>query len=119
MVHVTTQKEVNQMSIKPVDFQIIIPRTSEVSKLNSEELSRQLSVQQHQAQLVQQKSEISTKQVYSQEKAYEVAIREKQERNRKGNKKDSSKRDLSNDESGKNDEKNDIVSKIGKIDIRI
>jgi len=108
------------MSIKPVDFQVILPRTAEVSKMSSEELYKQIAVQQHQSQLVQQKSELNTRQVHSQEKAYKVEIKEKQERNGKGSKKDSDRRDLkNNDEPDKKDDKDYVVSKTGKIDIRI
>ena len=88
------------MSIKPVDFQIIIPKASELSKTNAEGLNRNQSLQQQQAITMQHKIDINQKQVYSKDTAQEVRIREKQEREKaqekqkekqKGNKKKNKK----------------------------
>ncbi|HHW47809.1 MAG TPA: hypothetical protein GXX14_04215 [Clostridiaceae bacterium] len=68
------------MSIKPVDFQIVIPKASELSKTYAEGLNRNQTLQHQQALMMQQKIDTNQKQVYSKDTAQEVRIREKQER---------------------------------------
>ena len=75
------------MSIKPVDFQIAIPRTMEAAKAVNDEIQRGLSNQQQQAAMTQNKAEDSLKQVYSRSQAQDVRIAEKQKENRSGNRK--------------------------------
>ena len=70
------------MSIKPVDLQVMVPRTTEISKSSSNERDRNAAMQQRQASVVQNKADGSIKQVYSQEKSSGAVIREKQEKSR-------------------------------------
>lgn len=82
------------MSIKPVDFQMLIPKTMEVSKISSDEAQRNAALVQQQAALTQHRAESSLKQVYAREKPHDVRITEKQkeegkeERDREKKKKD-------------------------------
>lgn len=69
------------MPIKPIDFQVMMPKTSEVSKIHSDEQNKGALLQQQQATTVQNKAEANIRQVYSQEKAQEARIKEKQEKN--------------------------------------
>lgn len=78
------------MSLKPIDMQVIIPKTAEVSKIHSDENQRNLVLQQQQAISMQNKVENDIRQVYMQQKAYEAKIREKQEKSR-GNGRENSK----------------------------
>ncbi len=75
------------MSIRPVDFQIMLPKTAEVSKINSDEQQRSQIMQQQQNANLQHKVDNSIKQVHSQDNVQEAMIREKRERERDNQKK--------------------------------
>ena len=79
------------MSLKPIDFQISFPRTTEVSRIYSDEQQKNQAIYQQQSQTVQQKADDSMRQVHKQENAYKIEMKEKQERDQKnrreGNKK--------------------------------
>lgn len=75
------------MSIKPIDYQMIVPKTPEVSQIYSGEYQKNTVIQQQQASSMQNKVDGSLKQVYSQEKPYKAKIKEKQERNTGGERK--------------------------------
>lgn len=66
------------MSIKPVDFQVLIPKTMEVARANNDEAQRNLAAQQQQATTVQHKVNDTLNQVYSQSKPQHAKITEKQ-----------------------------------------
>lgn len=87
------------MSIKPIDFQVMIPRTSEVSKISSDETHKSLALQQQQASSTQHKAENSLKQVYSQSRPQGAKITEKQKDNRKDKKEGKKKEQSGNSES--------------------
>lgn len=78
------------MSIKPVDFQVMIPRTMEVARTSSDENQRNFAMQHQQAASAQHNAESTLKQVYSQKRPQEAGIsrREKdnsgRERKKKG-----------------------------------
>jgi hypothetical protein len=103
------------MSIKPIDFQVMLPKTSEVSKIHNDEQHRNLSLQQQQAATVQNKAETNIRQVHTQEKTQEARIREKQEKD-KGGKKEEKKKNKGN--YGIKKELND-ENKTSFIDIRL
>jgi hypothetical protein len=88
------------MSIKPIDYQVVVPKTSEVSQVQSGEHQKSAVFQQQQVSSMQSKIDSSLKQVYSQEKLYDVKIRDKQERNGR-------------DERKKNKERNNKKNKNG------
>lgn len=71
------------MAIKPVDFQVMIPRTMEVSKASNDENQRNQTMMQQQTASSQQHAENSIRQVYSQSRAQNARINEKQKE--KGN----------------------------------
>ncbi|NJD02284.1 MAG: hypothetical protein FIA99_06740 [Ruminiclostridium sp.] len=62
------------MSIKPVDFQVMIPRTMEVSKFSNEEINKNNTMQQQLAATTQHLAENTLKQVYSQKRAQNARI---------------------------------------------
>ena len=66
------------MSVKPVDFQIAIPRSIDAAKAVSDEIQKNAAMQQQQAASVQNRAEDTLKQVYSRSKTEEVRITEKQ-----------------------------------------
>jgi hypothetical protein len=96
------------MSIKPVDFQVMLPKTSEVSRQSSDDQHRNLSLLQMQSQSTQNKSELNLRQVHSQDKTPEARIKEKQEKNQGGRKEEKKK--------NKKDNNSDNTS---TIDIRL
>lgn len=73
------------MSIKPIDFQVMLPKTPEVSKLHNDQTQRNIAAQQAQAETVQSKAENSMRQVYSKDKSQHATIQEKQEKRQQGN----------------------------------
>ncbi|MGE5328617.1 MAG: hypothetical protein ACM3KR_03810 [Deltaproteobacteria bacterium] len=68
------------MSIKPVDFQISIPRAVEASKVRGDENNKELAQQHAQAGSIQHKADNTMKQVQKRNQAEEARIREKQEK---------------------------------------
>lgn len=67
------------VSIKPINYQVMLPKTEEVSKLNSEEQQRSHLSQQQQAVRIQKKATDNLKQVHSRDGVGESKVREKQE----------------------------------------
>lgn len=107
------------MSIKPVDFQIMIPRAMEAAKISSNETQRNLAAQQQQVLDTQHRAEDSLKQVYSRTQAQNARITEKQKENRKNGEKGRKSGDKAenNEENGHN--KLDHEIKTSTIDIKI
>lgn len=103
------------MPIKPVNYQVMLPKAAEVSKLSTDEQFKSQLNQQQQATTVQNKAENSIKQVYSREKAEEAKIREKQEK--EGNSKRQGKKKQQEKESKNKDFKS--AEKTSTIDIRL
>jgi phage repressor protein C with HTH and peptisase S24 domain len=66
------------MSIKPIDFQVQIPKSTEISRIHSEEILRQQSAQQNLASSNQQAAAENLKKVYSHDKVHSAKINEKQ-----------------------------------------
>jgi hypothetical protein len=73
------------MSVKPVDFQVMIPRTMDAAKVRSDEMQKHLAQQQQQAASLHNKAEDTLKQVYSRSEAQEARINEKQQENSQQN----------------------------------
>jgi TolA-binding protein len=87
------------MSIKPVDFQVIIPKATEASKVSNDMAQRNLAAQQ-QIAAMQQKIDSSLSQVYSRTKPQNAKINEKQkEDSRDGERKKKGKSDDKEDKS--------------------
>ncbi|MCX7842621.1 MAG: hypothetical protein N2489_06055 [Clostridia bacterium] len=83
------------MSIKPVDFQVMLPKTAEVAKMANDEQHRNHALQQQTYNNTQHKVDDNLRQVYAQEKTSEPGIREKQEKKRE-NKKEEKKKNSAN-----------------------
>lgn len=99
------------MSIKPVDFQVMIPKASELSRIQETDHQKDNVLQQNQANSMQHKVDNSLKQVYSQNKAQEARITEKQEKQRENNKEGKKK--------GSNSKNKQAGIKTSTIDIKI
>ncbi|HEY8349325.1 MAG TPA: hypothetical protein VIM13_05815 [Clostridia bacterium] len=109
------------MSVKPVDFQIAIPRSVDAAKAVSDEIQKNAALQQQKAASVQNKAEDTLKQVYSRSKTEEVRITEKQkEQGRQGESRKKKEEDKEKDSERKSSGKI-YGSKItsSRIDIRI
>lgn len=102
------------MSIRPVDFQIMVPRSMDASKNSSNEVQRYLSAQQHQMAATQNKAEEFTKLVYSQEQVQGVRISQKQNDNRGNNRRYKRKNENKNKPGSSDDRPN-----ANMIDIKI
>lgn len=67
------------MPIKPINYQVMLPKTEELSKLTSEEQQRMHLFQQQQASGTQKRASDNLKQVHSRDGAGESKVREKQD----------------------------------------
>ncbi|MCX8130295.1 MAG: hypothetical protein N3I35_09380 [Clostridia bacterium] len=105
------------MSIKPVDFQVMLPRTTEISKIHSDEQHKNQIIQQQQESTVQHKAEDNVKYVHSQDKVQEAKIREKEEKERNDKKQEKRKNKNKGNYNSNSKKEEDI--KTSTIDIRL
>ncbi len=105
------------MTIRPIDFQISVPRTTEISKINAEDTQRNLAAQQQQATSTQMQADNSVKLVHTQEKTQEALIREKQEKERRERENKNKKKSSDDSKAGHKDVKGE--QKSSYIDIRL
>ncbi len=103
------------MSIKPIDFQVMLPKTPEVAKISNDAQHRMDALQQQQASTVQQNAENSTKVVHFQDKVHEAAIKEKQQKDKeeKGQRKKKGKYNYNSSK------KAELQEKTSTIDVKI
>ncbi len=101
------------MSIKPIDFQVQIPKVNEVSKIRSDELHKNDVVQQQQTHLNQNKAQDSVNVVHSRDNTQNAKINEKQEKNSKEKKEKGKKQRNYNNNSSLEEEQ------TSTIDIRL
>jgi len=105
------------MSIKPVDFQVMIPRTMEISKSSSNETQKNYTMQQQQAASTQNNAENTLRQVYSQKHAQDVRITQRQ-KDKESSEKDRKKKEEEKNESSES--KAQIKSmQTSTIDIKV
>jgi len=97
------------MSIRPMDFQVLYPKTTELSKTYTDEVNRNQVVSQQQAEANRDRIDHSLKQVVARENIqHGVVVKEKQQRdNNSQNDKNKKKQNRNNNE------------ERSKIDIRI
>lgn len=107
------------MAIKPIDFQVMIPRTMEAAKVSNDETHRHHSMLQQQASATKHKAEESLKTVYARTQAQDARIQEKQKGNgqNSGKKKKENQNSEESDDSGKN--RLNKGFKTSTIDIKI
>lgn len=107
------------MAIKPIDFQVMIPRTLEAAKVSNDEAQKNHLLHQQQAAATRNKAEDSLKQVYSRSQAEHARILEKQRENsqKERKKKKNSQNQDENEDSGKGRLNKDI--RTNTIDIKI
>ncbi|HPD00667.1 MAG TPA: hypothetical protein PLA01_04870 [Acetivibrio sp.] len=74
------------MSIKPIDFQVMIPKTAEVSKIQKDEQNKNVALEQQQTIVNKKKSEDNVNLVHSQDETQNAKIDDEQERKQKENK---------------------------------
>lgn len=68
------------MSIKPIDFQMVIPKTSEVSKMYNDDVNKNQAIQQQQQTANQTNIDNKLKQVVNRENVQNGRVKEKQEK---------------------------------------
>lgn len=83
------------MSIKPMDFQVMFPKTSELSKTYNDEANKNQAIYQQQAEANRDRIDNSMKQVVARENVKQGRVNEKQEKdnNRQNDKKKKQKND--------------------------
>ncbi len=106
------------MSIKPIDYQIALPRTLEASRINNEEQIRNQTMQKSQAILVQNTAQNKLKQVYNHSGVDEVYIKKRQEKKQK---EEEEKKKKINNEATKNVNKKSsgTMKEQHRLDIRL
>lgn len=72
------------MPIKPIDFQVMMPRTLDAAKEASDAMQRNHGLQQQQASSINRDADESLKQVYAKSQAESARIMEKQRGNQQG-----------------------------------
>lgn len=89
------------MPIKPIDFQIMVPRAMDAAKITNDEAHRNQALLQQQANATQHKADDTLKTVYSRSQTQDVRITEKQrdDRQNKKKKKDGQEREDTADDS--------------------
>ncbi len=108
------------MSVKPVDFQVMIPRTMDAAKLRSDELQKNLALQQQQQAALKDKAEDTLRQVYSKSQTHEARINEKQkEESRQQNEKNKKDGREGKASEGNDGRKPDSAIRTSTIDIKI
>lgn len=107
-------KEVIQVTIRPIDLHMMMPKTEQLSKLASETNYKINAFQQQQESNTENKVERSMKQVYSKDKVQDIRISEKQQKN-------SGSKDKDRREQKKKSDKghDDAFMHTGTIDIRL
>jgi hypothetical protein len=68
------------MPIRPVDYQIMVSRAAEISRITNNETQKENSLQKNIRDAMKNQAERNLKQVYDKEQAYEAVIRHKQEK---------------------------------------
>ncbi|MHB8064769.1 MAG: hypothetical protein ACYDG2_19415 [Ruminiclostridium sp.] len=68
------------MSVKPMDFQVMFPKTSELSKTYSDEANKNQAIAQQQTEHNREKIDNSLKQVVARENVQHGRVNEKQEK---------------------------------------
>lgn len=103
------------MSIKPIDFQVMIPKTAEVSKIQNDQQQKNIVVNEQQTNATRQKSEEKVNLVHSRENAQKARIDQEQE------KKKDEKRQKKNSNRGKYGTKGEkeLEEQTSVIDIRL
>ncbi|MDF2986663.1 MAG: hypothetical protein K0R50_2173 [Eubacterium sp.] len=84
------------MSIKPMDFQVMYPKTSELSKTYNDEANKNQAVHQQQAESNRQKIDQNLKQVVGRENVQHGRVNEKQAKD--NNKQNDKKKKQKNNE---------------------
>lgn len=97
------------MSIKPIDFQVQIPKTNEVSKIQSEIRHKNELIEQQQNTLNHQEAEDSVNLVHTKEKTQQSKINEKQNKDSKEKKEKGKKKRNYNNNSSLEEEQTSVI----------
>jgi len=113
-------KDVMYLPIKPIDYQVVIPRTLEASKVSIDAAQKYHLMQQHQAEATRNKAEDSLRQVYSRSNAEQVRISDKQREERQSRQDEKNKDNKKQDKNNASDKRRlNNKNKTSTIDIRI
>jgi hypothetical protein len=106
------------MSIRPVDYQILMPKVNEAGKIQSETQQKMINQAQHQADNSVKQSEHDTRIVHTQSEAQKTAITDDQRQKNSNQQQQGSKKSK---EEGQEDniDKNLLPQERHTIDIRI
>ena len=85
------------MSVKPIELQVMFPKTSELSKTYNDEANKNQAIHQQQAEANREKIDNSLKQVVARENVHGGRVDEKKDRDHsKENKKKKQQKNLRN-----------------------
>lgn len=97
------------MAIKPIDFQVQIPKTNEVSKIHSEVKNKNELIQQQQTSVNHQKAEDSVNLVHYKDNAQQSKINKKQNKESKEKKEKGKKKRNYNNNSSIEEEQTSVI----------
>jgi len=97
----------------------MIPRTVDAAKATSDVAQRNMVNQQQQAYVTRQKSEDELRQVYSHDKAHNVAIKEKQKENQEKDQKKEKSEEKNQEKKENSSNKLNNIWNASTIDIKI
>jgi len=107
------------MSIRPVDYQILMPKVNEMAKIQSSEMQKQISHLQQQAENTVEQAERDTRTVHSRREAEKIAITEKQQERRNDSRPKQKNRQMKQAYGKENGKAQQTVGTGSIIDIRL
>ncbi len=107
------------MSINPVDLQVMIPKTTEVSKIQAEENFRPQIEHHNATTTMEQHNQQQLKQVYSKDKAHEAKIDAKKDSQNSSKKKKHKQQQEHQEKEQKQKDLLGTEDKGSQIDIRL
>ncbi len=105
------------MDLKPVDFQVMVPKTTEISKIMKEQNQKDTSNKDTSLLGIKEQAEKDVKAVTSKQKTFKTVIKEKQEQNKNSGKQKETKKEDEEKEEPKKTISQDSKGSI--IDIQI
>jgi hypothetical protein len=108
------------MSVRPIDYQMMIPKAAEVSKIASDANQKGNALQEQYSNTLRHNDENKLKQVYDKDRTFEASIKQKQERQaKKESEDDKNKNHRNKDKDKKKGEKQISLMSNSTIDIKI
>ncbi len=107
------------MSIRPVDYQILMPKVNEMAKIQSSEHQKVMGQVQQQAESSIKQAHQDTQSVHSQKEAQKTVITEKHKNQGRGKGQEKKEKDAQDENKKKSDQLKPRIQGRHTIDIRL